>query len=1603
MAKVKDSQILDIDINENYIEPLNAKGKTALNITGSNYTISTADGKIFTLTKGLNTITINNASGIKYLKSGEDFPDIISAGVINYTGEYKPKKGKYTGTKFNDTFTGTAETETFTGKTGHNKIIYNNLDDFNGDKISLTKGENLIIDVTGLGECAPTFRSNGKNLDVTINGKTFTILNFGAKDVLNNGTKKQADTSSIELITYEKTYDLREELILSDNGTWHNDLIDKSGYEIRKKGVLVTDPLAKGLTINGKAGNDTIIGSDYSDTIKGGDGNDTIVGGTGNDKLYGEGGNNTFEFNAGDGQDTVFSGKGKDTIQFNDIQLKNITMLQGTGKNNKDLIIKYTNNDTVTIKNYYTVNKSGGITGVNPANSVLNIKTIEGTFALSDYTDKYKFGWGNGFNDSQHDIITTNPTSIQNSIMFNENATIGNLKLKKEGNDLRIWFNPDNSLDLSDYESGSVHIINGTEIYKVNATYALCSSVTIKDYFASETQAIDKIIFKYDNTWTHKNTEFSILNDSVANVNGGVGFENYISLDSSEPVSLGTYVDNVCNGSKFADLIYTRTGNGEGDTVYSGDGNDFIKTWGRTDTVYAGNGNDYISGNSACQILDGGAGDDEITVGSSSDVNPQGYVKVIGGTGNDTLTGYLGVKQIFEFNTGDGIDEVNSESGLDVLKFNDTALEDMTFTKSGDDIVINYGESDSITLINAVKNLKIINIEDKDGNPTTALEKCHIIKGSGTVLGTDESETIFGDSEADTITGKKGNDNLYGKAGDDTFVFNTGDGNDTVYQGLAGDVDTLKFAGAELSDLNFNKGEDNDLIISHGSGDTVTVKDYFTVGNTVTKWTDKNGTTYDLATVNRHVIDSTEATVNGTVFNDIINVNAENTTIDGREGANTYVISQNGTYNITSTSGRDTIKFSNVNLDSLTFDVSGNDVTVTNALNTINITITDYLVNMPALYVQGQTGDPVTVISQLESAGIIYSDEATITGTAENNRIFGGDSANTIDGKGGADIINGGKGNDIFQFKKGYGAATVINGTEIDEADTIQFVDSALDDLDYEVSGSDMVIKYNEGADSVTIKNYYTNSNTVKNLITTDGEYSISDIKHIIVGTSTTITGTDLNDKIIGTTGDDTIRSSLGYDILIGGNGEDTYEFTSWGHGFADRKHTTIVMGDDAKQDTILFNAIDFAGNINNFVFERDGSDLLIWYNTDHEIENLSELSYGQTLYHGEKIYKFNNSYAYCSTITIKDYFTANQTIDKFVINKYGDPLNSLEYSIVNDSKARSNAKTGFVNNDDLDTPASIVLGLYADNVYTGTKYADFVYTRRGVGDGDTIYTGGGNDYVYTWGRTDTVYAGDGNDYVYGNSCCQLIDLGAGNDELSASASSGINPQGYVKIYGGEGSDVINANSGIVHIYTNSETGGKNTTADITDEINIEYNTNNGNEIYAQSETNIIKGGKGNDSYFAYIDQKTSIKEKDGDADVLNILNTSDTTDGKHSGLNIVFNILKDADAIESNSLMILDDTNFAKWQADIADASIVGINIKGSDITAIETINSSDGYYADTTKLNALKSDVVGWLSTANGGEGYADVATALTSGDADLATLVGMFGRDSNWQTAV
>jgi Ca2+-binding RTX toxin-like protein len=101
-----------------------------------------------------------------------------------------------------------------------------------------------------------------------------------------------------------------------DIGTTENLVVNMNGGNDTFSATGNLAALIK-LTIDGGAGNDTILGSNGIDLALGGDGNDFIDGQQANDVAFLGAGNDVFQWDPGDGSDIVEGQAGSDTLLFN--------------------------------------------------------------------------------------------------------------------------------------------------------------------------------------------------------------------------------------------------------------------------------------------------------------------------------------------------------------------------------------------------------------------------------------------------------------------------------------------------------------------------------------------------------------------------------------------------------------------------------------------------------------------------------------------------------------------------------------------------------------------------------------------------------------------------------------------------------------------------------------------------------------------------------------------------------------------------------------------------------------------------------------------------------------------------------------------------------------------------------------------------------------------------------------------------------------------------------------------------------------------------------------------------------------------------------------
>jgi Ca2+-binding RTX toxin-like protein len=293
-----------------------------------------------------------------------------------------------------------------------------------------------------------------------------------------------------------------------------------------------------------------------------------------------------------------------------------------------------------------------------------------------------------------------------------------------------------------------------------------------------------------------------LVGDASANMlDGGAGDDILIGGAGADTLIGGAGLDTLSFvgsvGGVTVDLS-TQTGTGgdaEGD-VYSG-----------IENVIGGSGNDTITGDSGANILDGGAGTDTISYATStagvsvnlatnivSGGNAVGdiifsFENVTGGSGNDALTGDDGANL---FIGGAGDDTITGNGGNDF--FYSGSGNDTVFGGVGIDILL--GDAGTDTLYGGADFDYLFGGDSNDLLYGGAfVDVLYGDAGSDTIYGGDDTDHLFGGVGIDTLYGDLGNDIFYGSAeadimyggdGQDYFYGNTG--GEMIYGGLGVDV-----------------------------------------------------------------------------------------------------------------------------------------------------------------------------------------------------------------------------------------------------------------------------------------------------------------------------------------------------------------------------------------------------------------------------------------------------------------------------------------------------------------------------------------------------------------------------------------------------------------------------------------------------------------------------------------------------------------------------------------------------------------------------------------------------------------------------------------------
>ncbi|MDD5084397.1 MAG: calcium-binding protein, partial [Candidatus Moranbacteria bacterium] len=457
-----------------------------------------------------------------------------------------------------------------------------------------------------------------------------------------------------------------------------------------------------------------------------------------------------------------------------------------------NLIIQYSNSDQITVKDWYLAN-----------NTIENIKLFDGiNYALNTW----KIG------------TSGNDTLSGTSKMY------GGL-----GDDTYII----DSIDDSVIE----HVGEGIDTVNSSISYTLTSNV--ENLTLTGSAAINGTGNSADNVLIGNSANNTLTggagNDTldggagVDTLKGGTGDDTYV-IDTTAD----TIVENANEGTDTvqSSVTYTLGANLEnltltGTAAINGVGNSL---------------NNILIGNSANNTLNGGIGADIMMGGAGNDVY---YVDNIDDKVIETTTATSGIDaggsdlviSTVSYTLGDYIESLRLNTS-NAANATGNSLSNNIYAGAGDNILDGDAGNDNLSYAYATSgisvNLGITTAQDTIGSGIDTILNIE------NLIGSDYNDNLIGNSGANILVGRKGSDSLNGGTGNDTYTFYVGDGIDSIFDhdmsgNTNGGTDTVKFtAGISESSVAFYMNG-NDLVVSYGGTDTVTITNQSVAENAIEK------------------------------------------------------------------------------------------------------------------------------------------------------------------------------------------------------------------------------------------------------------------------------------------------------------------------------------------------------------------------------------------------------------------------------------------------------------------------------------------------------------------------------------------------------------------------------------------------------------------------------------------------------------------------------------------------------------------------------------------------------------------------------------------------
>ena len=948
-------------------------------------------------------------------------------------------------------------------------------------------------------------------------------------------------------------------------------------------------------------------------------------------------------------------------------------------------------------------------------------------------------GWSKGFvlfNQWYSALSETNPEGlneiIQKTDMLLRNGTNNN-DFRYLSNSIEGTFNAGNGADTI--------VIGGDKGVRINAgsgddvivsgtgNDTLDGGAGFNNYILSKGSGNDTIVYDYNGIGFEKiafvdiSSQEAIFYQQNNNVVIQYGDDQVTIIDAlleqaTKPVIL-TFSDKPLFLDQIIKQPLQNLLTNDNERIDGWRGDNLIIGDAQNNKVYAKDGDDYINAKQGDDYIDGGSG-------------------------NNT----------YSFNIGDGKDTIRYAStgeGVDTILLEAVQSANISLIKNNNNLVIQYSDSDSITLVGALdpNSTKSINFKFIDSEISLAellltpisnntledsSEYIYGWQGADSIIGDDASNAIYGYAGDDILEGKAGNDYLDGDTGNNTYVFNVNDGQDTINYDYkqTETIDTIVLNGINSDEISLFRQGDS-LLIKYGSDDSIILNNALlieAVKPIQIQTNDKTINLSELLETSLNNIDSTLPSIQGWRNSDNLVGNSSSNLIEGFAGVD-YITGNQGNDILIGGEGQDTyyfslgdgidtiqesnygseisyIKFTDINasdVQSITFD--GDDLIIQYGA-TDKLVLKDYIANsldstLSVQFANGTQWSNQDLMAQVTFEGGESGDVITGTLNDRTNIINAYDGDDTVHGnKNAQNNIDGGAGWD--ELHGGDNIDTISGGTG--------------EDFIYGNAGADII--YGE-----------------------DGH--------------DTLFGGAGDDYIQGGKGNDWLQGDRGADTLIGGLGDDTYDVDDLDNFIenANEGYDAIFIEDSFNLEGTNLEEVHLKGS-GNFNITGDANDNGLYGNSGN---NILDGKVGADIMSGgagDDYYIVNQ---YETLITNNDGTKSRQLGDQVVEGiltpngfVYGDSGGNDTVEQWDDHRFYSQDNMGNwvdtgsyhhlqrnVENLTLKGNAKTAFGNELDNTITLNEQSNFV---NGLGGNDTIIykKGGGQDTISV---TDSVAAID--------------------------------------------------------------------------------------------------------------------------------------------------------------------------------------------------------------------------------------------------------------------